>query len=185
MADASRTFRAITLKGRGDAVPRFSIPEGSVAIAMITHQGSDGNFCVWTIDSHGNLTDLLANVIGSYQGTRLFDKSDHSVAFKVEADGNWTIVVSPLEAAYRWDGTGTLKRRGSDVIVLPTPTGGLTSAKITHQGSENFTVFGYSGTGGDLLVNEIGRYRGEVLLAEGTSVLELEADGPWTIALRR
>jgi hypothetical protein len=52
---------------------------------------------------------------------------------------------------------------------------------ISHQGSGNFAIWAYSEDGTDLLVNEIGTYTGESLLADGTFVLEITADGSWTI----
>lgn len=43
---------------------------------------------------------------------------------------------------------------------------GLTMVKITYKGSSNFVVHAY-GDYQELLVNEIGRYSGEVLLPDG------------------
>ncbi len=38
------------------------------------------------------------------------------------------------------------------------------------------------GSGGiDLHVNEIGKYRGETLIPDGTVLLEVNADGAWTV----
>jgi hypothetical protein len=57
---------------------------------------------------------------------------------------------------------------------------GLTTLKITHSGSSNFAVKAY-GDSSRLLVNEIGKYSGETLLPSGTVLLEVEADGNWTL----
>lgn len=40
----------------------------------------------------------------------------------------------------------------------------------------------YASGGTDLLVNEIGNYSGETLLPDGTLVLEITADGAWTMS---
>jgi hypothetical protein len=48
-------------------------------------------------------------------------------------------------------------------------------------GSSNFAVHAYSDSGADLLINEIGKYGGEVLLPSGTLVVEINADGAWTM----
>lgn len=174
-------FAAIELTGTGSGVPRFDIPADSAAIAEISHTGGS-NFAVWAIDGSGSQTDLLVNTIGNYTGTVLFDEDlgSHTDAFEVEADGSWTITIRPVTEAFRWDGTETLSGTGDDVVVLDPPSSGLSSTTLTHAGGGNFAIWGYSSDGTDLLVNEIGNYSGEVLLADGTFVLEITADGPWT-----
>ncbi len=63
-------------------------------------------------------------------------------------------------------------------------------ASITYQGERNFAVWSIDDqlTRLGLLVNEIGSYSGTVLVQASTfqgtaSVLQVEADGPWTITL--
>ena len=52
---------------------------------------------------------------------------------------------------------------------------------FTHGGKGNFSVWAFTTDGdADLLVNDIGRYEGEVLLPDGTALLEIGADGAWT-----
>ena len=65
-------------------------------------------------------------------------------------------------------------------MVTDAVQGDLVTARVTHTGSSNFAVLSY-GDSQDLLINEIGRYTGEVLIPAGTSVLEIEADGAWSI----
>jgi len=181
----SEAFAPFTLKGRGNKVAKFKIPEDTAAIATITNKGTS-NFAVWTVGADGSTNELLVNEIGNYKGTRLFDVSsgDHSVAFKIESNESWTITVKPVTRARRWDGAARLAGTGSDVIQLTSPTSGLTTATITHQGQSNFAVWAYSSDGRDLLVNEIGRYSGESLLPDGTLLFEIEADGAWTMTLQ-
>jgi hypothetical protein len=162
-------------------VPRFDIPEGSAAIAEITHSGGS-NFAVWTVDASGAQTDLLVNTIGSYSGTVLFDERDgsHSDAFDVEADGAWTITIRAVTEAFRWNGGEVLTGTGDDVVILDPPSSGLRSTTLTHSGEGNFAVWAFSSSGVDLAVNEIGQFSGEVLLADGTFLMEITATGPWT-----
>lgn len=103
----SGAFAPFTLKGRGNKVARFTIPEDAAAIAAITNAGTS-NFVVWTVGADGRENGLLVNEIGRYKGTRLFDVSagDYSVAFKIESNGSWTIAVkSPSPAP----GNGTAR----------------------------------------------------------------------------
>ena len=176
------TFKAITLKGTGDKVAKFTIPQDAAAIATIRASGTS-NFIVSTLAADGSEQDLLVNTIGSYSGTDLFDVSsgEHSVAFQVQSDGPWTIVVKPVTSAQRWSGSGTLSGRGDDVVLLTSATSGLSTATITNAGSGNFIVHAYGTSGEALLVNEIGSYRGQVALPDGTMLLEITSDGAWTV----
>ena len=57
----------------------------------------------------------------------------------------------------------------------------LAVMKITYKGASNFVVSTYSGEGVDLQVTEIGRYSGESLFPGSTILVEIEADGAWSI----
>ena len=58
---------------------------------------------------------------------------------------------------------------------------GLTPVTISNTGKSNFVVQAYSATGADLLVNEIGNYKGTTLLPSGTILLEVNSAGSWSI----
>lgn len=177
-------FAPIELSGVGDAVPRFEIPENAAAIATATHAGG-ANFAIVTISELGEQNDLLVNTIGSYSGTVLFDEQDgqHSVAFEVTADGPWTITIRPVTEARSWDGATPLTGLGDDVVQIDPVVAGLMTADVSHTGASNFAIIAYGGGpfGADLLVNEIGAYDGEVLIGDGTFLLEVSADGNWSI----
>jgi hypothetical protein len=177
-------FATIELAGTGDAVPRFEIPSDQAAIASVTHVGG-ANFVIWTISDAGTQNDLLVNTIGTYSGTVLFDEQDgqHSVAFEVTADGSWTIAIQPLSGARGWNGRAALSGAGDDVVRFRRPVSGLLTADVSHNGAGNFVIHSFGGGpfGQDLLVNEIGAYSGEILISDGTFLLEVNADGGWSI----
>lgn len=177
-------FAAIELSGVGDSVPRFDIPEGVPAIAAATHTGG-ANFAIVTLSEAGEQNDLLVNTIGNYSGTVLFDEQDgqHSVAFEVTADGPWTITVRPVTEARSWDGETALVGASDDVVRVDPAVSGLLTADVSHSGAGNFAIIAYGGGpfGQELLVNEIGAYNGEVLIGDGTFLLEVAADGSWSI----
>lgn len=160
---------------------RFSIPENSAAIATIAHRGSS-NFAVKSIAADGSSNGLLVNEIGNYAGTVLFDTSisEHSVAFDVEADGSWTILIQHPSKARRWDGRSALTARGDSVLFISPAVSGFLSVTASHRGSSNFAVRAY-GDQRSLLVNEIGRFSGRVLVPSGTLLLEVTADGDWSV----
>lgn len=176
-------FAPITLKGKGSKVVTFSIPVGALAIVQISEKGTS-NFIVESLDSHGDTNDLLVNEIGNYSGTVLLDPEadQHSVAFKIESNGSWTFTIKPLLSARVWNPAGPLTGRGDDVIFLYPSAGPLTVVELKHGGESNFAIWTY-GTDGrvDLLVNEIGKYTGQTILAEEVGLLAVTADGSWSI----
>jgi hypothetical protein len=181
VATPQEAFAPITLKGRGSKVPRFKIPEGVAAIAKITEHGTS-NFVVQTVDATGDTPDLLVNEIGSYSGTVIFDveSGSHSVAFKVESNGTWTIVILPVTRARTWNTSVRLTGKGDDVVQLAVPIGGFATTSVVHSGRSNFVVYSYTDSNRDLLINEIGKYNGEIQLPDGTVLIVVEADGSWS-----
>ena len=181
-APPADAFEAFTLKGKGNKVAKFTIPEDTAAIAVISETGSS-NFVVESIASDGTSNDLLVNEIGSYKGTVLFDdrQGEHSVAFKISSNGTWSIVVKPVTQATGWNPATAVKGTGSQVLRLTASPDSLAVVKITHKGSSNFVVYAFGTDGTELLVNEIGNYSGETILPDSTVLVTIEADGTWTI----
>ena len=175
-------FQPISLNGSGKKVAKFTIPD-EPAIAEITHKGED-NFIVDTLDASGERLDNIVNVIGNYSGTVLFDlgKDDHSAAFQIDADGQWTITIKPYTAAPICDPATTLKGVGDNVYRLVPVSEGLTTLDMTYKGNDNFIVDVISGYGLDLLANEIGDFSGQARLPSGTVLVSIDADeGVWTL----
>ena len=175
-------FKTINLKGRGNKIAKIKIPEDAAAIAVITNRG-DSNFTVWSVAADGSTNSLLVNEIGSYRGTRLFDASagEHSVALKIESNGTWAIAVKPITSAKVWNPAKAATGTGSMVLRVTGVLDDLAVMKIAHNGASNFAVSTYSDEGVDLQVNEIGRYSGESLFPGSTILVEIEADGAWSI----
>src|SRR5690606_25714768 len=105
-------------------------------------------------------------------------------AIQIKADGAWKAVFKPLSKARCWC-SATLRGTGDQVLKLSLARG-LRTVTATHSGKSNFIVHSYTrpGTWGDLLFNEIGRYRGKTLLPAGTRLVSVKADGSWTLKRR-
>jgi hypothetical protein len=84
-------------------------------------------------------------------------------------------------------GAIVIEGRGDDIIDVPVITDAPVVATFTHSGSSNFAVVSFGGSGErlDLLVNEIGNYRGTVPLnfSSPPAELEITADGAWTVTI--
>jgi hypothetical protein len=178
-------FAAIELAGTGDAASRFSIPEDVAAIAEITHDG-EGSFSVRARGAD-DIEKLLISTAGAYHGTVLFDQLEgvHSDSLQIEADGAWTATIRPVPEAQRWDQSGPLTGAGDDVILVEPATSARTTVTIVHDGQARFIVVSYASPGGGTLVDEMGSYAGVGVLDEGTFVLEIRADGEWSISSPR
>lgn len=173
-------LKPITLTGRGDDI--VSVDKADVpAIARISTTQSNGNFAVTSYDSNGNRINLLVNEIGSYSGTRPIDflNAEHTSRFEVVADGSWKIEILPLTSARSLSIPGKMSGTGDDVITLRGSTPDV--ATISHTGDSNFAITSYGASGRDLLVNEIGSYNGTVIVNGDTIILEIVADGSWSI----
>lgn len=174
-------FADIKLTGKGSKVVKFTKPDAP-AIVKVTEKGSS-NFIVESLDSHGDTNDLLVNEIGNYSGTLLLDgdTGEQSVAFKIESNGSWTLIVKPLLSARVWDPSIALSGKGDDVaLVFPSPDE-FTIVTLKHGGESNFAIWAYGSDSTDLLVNEIGKYSGETTISSGLLLLEITADGAWSI----
>jgi hypothetical protein len=170
-------FEPIVLSGTGDDVVDVSMPTDQAGIITLTHQGG-ANFAVISYDPAGNRIDLLANVIGNYNGARPVNLTGTEPVGQLEitADGPWTAEIRSLAEA-RIEVTQTFSGQGPDVVILGGDTGN--AASVTHDGSANFAVIAW-GDSRDLLVNEIGAYQGRVRIPPGTILLDIQADGGWS-----
>jgi hypothetical protein len=166
--------------GVGTQVLQIETPDGpgEPAIITLTHNGSS-NFAVWSLDADLEQLDLLVNTIGGYSGTRLINFADESVAgLEIEADGAWHIEVKPLDSARSFD--ASIEGNGDDVVVY---VGSAGIAEVSHQGDANFAIWFYTSSDTDLLVNEIGVYSATVPLRSPPGVLDITANGSWTISV--
>jgi len=127
-------------------------------------------------------TDLLVNEIGAYSG-RVYVAPGVDL-FEISSSGSWTVKLQAISSAVRWNGKSAISGEGDSVILLTDGSFGTTT--ITNTGTSNFAVIAYSEHGDylRLLVNEIGSYRGEVLLpSEDPIVLSVHAvGGTWTMS---
>ena len=75
------------------ATPFFTLKPG-VATFRITHNGSS-DFAVWLDDVNGKHVDLLANTVGTFNGTRAEDIDQGGIyLLDIDADGDWKIDIS-------------------------------------------------------------------------------------------
>ena len=171
-----------THDGRGDRVLTFTRPvESGPFLIELEARGTD-NFVVWTLDSELETDKLLANAIGAYRGRALVDeRGGTTTRLKIEADGEWTVRLFTPDAARLL--TDRLEGTGPETVRWDGPR---TVLAMTHRGASNFIVGTFAEHAGadtylGTLANAIGDYDGESILPKGPCLIELEADGPWTL----
>lgn len=173
----------ISYSGSGDTILEIALPAGpdSIGVGAFTHTGSS-NFSVWSLNNNLEQDDLLVNTIGNYSGTVLFNMSSSTTitALEIGADGPWTLTLKDVRTLRELTQGSENTGQGDDVLVY---YGEATVADISHSGEHNFAVWSY-GDENDLLINEIGPYSGQVRWQAGPSIIEVTADGAWTISLK-
>lgn len=116
--------------------------------------------------------------------------------FKVTTTGILGGSQALLEAGATQEcGTNRYSGSGDDVLKITKPGGATAPALVTltHSGSRNFIVWGLNKDleNTDLLANEIGDYKGRVLLdaaefdtPQTSTHLDITADGAWTVTVQ-
>jgi len=174
--------KTLTYKGSGDKIIKIGKPSGKQTepvVVKLSYSGSS-NFIVYALNKKLKKTDLLVNTIGKYRGTVPLDFQGQTVTYRlqIQAQGSWTVTVKPLSSVRHF--TRKVAGRGDDVVLYK---GGARVATIKHNGTSNFIVKAYNKDGVELLVNEIGKYKGQSVLS-GDSYLTITADGAWSIVTK-
>ena len=178
IAEEYGTFDTFTKAGKGDAT--IKLPGGAKAgMVTATHKGSS-NFAVSALDENNESTgDLLVNAIGAYKGVTAFGLTSvgDAVKLKINADGAWTVKISSLENAPTLD--LPVKQEGDRVYIYG---GKAADWAIANKGKANFVVIQHTSIMPNLMVNEIGKYKGTVPASAGPNVVTVQSDGTWSIA---
>ncbi len=177
----------ISLSGTGQQVTEpFDLESGLVVFDM-THQKGQGNFALELLDESGEMVDLPANVIGPFDGSSALGVKESTYVLDVTADGSWSVTVKQPRPT---DAPETRSFQGQSAAATEpfTLSGGLTRFEMSHSGEENFavTVLDADGNMVALPANDIGNFEGSAAeqLPGGIYVLDVEADGPWTIEIQ-
>ena len=166
-----------TYKGNGAKVLKIKKPghvTGPVLLAA-TYRGG-GDFRVVGRDSSSRRSDIVVDAIGDYQGTNLLDsQGTETRTLKIQAHGPWTVKLKLVATARRV--STHAKGRGDDVL-LYTGTNGV--ATFDYRGKLHFVVR-YADASNGVLVDQVGRFLGQVPIRNGPVLIEVSADGTWSL----
>ncbi len=173
-------FVTISFAGKDDETLKLALPEGVPAIATITNNGA-GPFDASAYNKAHDTMDFIASGTGSYAGTALFNIDFDTASIAVQSSGSWTITVSPITAARRWDPTTNLSGKGADVIWLVRSSSGPTTATVTYKSSD-FVIVGTC-DGHKWTTNQTARpgsSPADIQIPGGTLLIAIRSLGQWS-----
>lgn len=192
--DGTYVVEMLTFTGTGSENTDTFHSIGGWADFALTHDGNS-SFIVQLLDSNGSQVESLANASGDFSDTKSVYLTEGDYSFSVNADGNWSIAISgniERSTAAASDGTGdsadlSFSGSGDDVTAIFHSAGGRAVFTITHDGTSSFWVELQDNITGEQvglsLVINTGEYSGNISreLPEGDYVINVTADGNWTI----
>jgi hypothetical protein len=175
-ADTYGTFSA-TIDEFGDGDATITLPVGATAAQVMVEQPGPGALKIQAFDAKDQpASDVLVDTTGEYNGTTAYgldgDSSDPAVTLKVEADGEWRVLVVPIHYALDLFDASS----GDGVFLYGGPEESLA---VTHDGSGAFVVLEHVDGESNVLVDEVGPFEGVVPISAGPSVISVVADGAW------
>lgn len=157
--------------GSGDSVVKFELSDP--AIITFICNGCERN----TVLKTDGEDSLLVNEIGAYAGSRIVNTSDGALItkFTIKADSDWALTIADITTAKTFNGPAS--GHGDTVVLFKNS---FDTATIKNVGEHNFIVYGYGGSRRELIVNEIGSYKGTVSLT-APGFVQVRSSGDWTI----
>jgi len=184
VAPAAAQANSKTYSGSGDAVVDIT-PIKSASIIKATFAGESA-FFVTPIDSTGKEGFSLVLSVGAFDGT-VFQPAVTKpiVALSVKAEGDWTLVVSPVASAPQV-GTKNVSGSGSAVVKWAKASSGFKKIAFTNDGEGAFMVAPIDAKGKERfsMILNVGAYNGSVLLPARTRYLKITSDGNWTFSVK-
>jgi hypothetical protein len=182
--DASTTttigFETFTISGSGSETVTLQAPDDLATVLHITHEG-EGPFSVTTLDSNSESIELLVDTEGSYEGSRAINLvlGDVISSIAIVADGDWSITATYLGALER--SVDEAVGSGDAVVVMDITNPEMT---VRHDGDGDFSVFMWTFESQGYVLQETGNVDTTVSVPIGGSVIEVEADGEWSLSTR-
>jgi len=168
----------IVYSGSGDDVIEIeTLPEAWVF--YVKGNAEDRFFSVKGYDENGNSTELFVATTDIYEGTTI-DPQQETVMLEVSASGAWTIEVRSIYDQDMIRQGETYSGTGDDIILVY--SSGTTASIQGNSAARFFAVKSY-GDRNNLLVATTDAYDGKVMLKGDPYLLEVSAQGSWSITL--
>lgn len=175
----------VTLTGHGQTLSgKFTAADG-LTVLHATCKACSESFDVDIIDDKGKTADMSVAAFGSYDGFHGAGLDKGTYQLKVDADADWTVVVTQPRGATAAKLPQTYQGEG-DQIVGPIDADGAFQINATNAKDDFFsiTVLGPDGDSQDLPVMETSKYSGLTMAQpfdSGPYYLDIKAGGSWTV----
>jgi hypothetical protein len=124
---------------------------------------------------------LVVITTTTYHGSTAFGLHgfDQGTQLEVIGEGSWEIVIAPIADAPELSLPHT---SAGDAVFLY--SGDAMTWAVTHEGESAFAIEHSSGpdSGASFAVNEVGDFTGSAAIPDGPVIVEVTADGAWTLA---
>ena len=172
----------IVLTGSGDTSADIHKWDGP-AVLHARYAGNS-NFVIRHYHTNGpGDIHVLISTVGPYEGTVPLDfqSGDQTGRFEIKADGQWELLIQPLETLRNITIPTTIQGMGDDVFVI-VGTPNLIKADAS-QARSHFTIHSFGNNRESVVFNETAPYAGISLLHPSTSLLIVTAEGPWSLEI--
>ena len=175
---------AVVAKVDGSGNGRVELPP-SVGLPAIVHAqyGGTAKFVVTAVDARGRYLSIVAQSVGSYDGTfpvGFVDQHDAPTrSLNVATTGPWHLDIAPARFAPRLVPPGV----GGHGDVVLSYTGPTVRALVNYPGTATFTLQTYAGGVVKVLSNAVGPYRRQIVLPAGPAFISVTAGGDWSMKL--
>ena len=169
--------------GAGPATVTMPASVGTPAIAHAQYTGN-GAFAVSSVNARGDHLSVLAESLGSYDGTFpvgfLDEPANPTAALRVVATGPWHLDIAEAKLAPKLTGSGV---SGRGDAVLAYDTGPKVRAHVIYPGTGAFSISTYAHGLVSMLERTVGPYDGYVTLPAAPAFISVTAAGDWSMSL--
>lgn len=185
--DSGVINETITITGEGDQVTQQFELDGGIVVFHYSHPGY-GRILVELVDKSGTIVGEIVNSSGAAEGSRAMGLPEGIYGLRVSASGSWTIGIEDPTSSTAPFPPQSFTAVGSRATGVFQNSGEPVTFHMRYEGEGQFTVtlMELSGTPVSLLASREGPYRGAkvMMLSRDTFyLLDVEADGPWTISI--
>jgi len=180
MSPINGGLEPLYFRGRGDDLLFVDIPLDSYPYLYATHS-SRGYFGVTGYDEKDKST-LLINTVGDFSGMLYLGarQVDHVATVEIQGQ-DWELLFLPASSDSIKTYQAPVTITGNEPAVFFVENmGNLMEAEFVDSGYAGVTQYPFSGRR-NLLINTVAPYAGKVKTTKGTSLLEIQSKGQWSL----
>lgn len=147
-------------------------------VVTLTHAGAAA-FSVQSMSNGADVGSPLVNLTGAFTGRVVLNGPGTVDAFRITADGAWTLEVRTPTAALTLTPGASVTGDGTDVVSWADPS--PVNATFSFTGATAFSIVAVAPGGNTSLASGSGPLDGSIAIPAGPGFIQVTTDGPWTI----